>query len=82
MKYRIKTEHLNNGQKKYTPQVKKHSLGKWENILELSTSKTMRYIHDSEEHAYAAIERFNEFLHDQWMNKVKTVTYKEYGGDK
>ena len=82
MKYRIKTEHLNNDQKKYTPQVKKHSLGKWENILELSTSKTMRYIYDSEEHAYAAIERFNEFLHDQWMNKVKTVTYKEYRGVK
>jgi hypothetical protein len=82
MKYRIKIEHLNNGQKKYTPQVKKHLLGKWENIVESSTSETMRYIYDSEEHAYAAIEMFNEFLHDQWMNKVKTITYKEYRGDK
>jgi len=82
MKYRVKIEHLNNGQKKYTPQVKKHLLGKWENIVESSTSETMRYIYDSEEHAYAAIEMFNEFLHDQWMNKVKTITYKEYRGDK
>jgi hypothetical protein len=82
MKYRIKIEHLNNGQKKYTPQVKKHLFGIWENIIEYSTSETMRYIYDSEEHAYAAIEMFNEFLHDQWMNKVKTVTYKEYRGDK
>jgi hypothetical protein len=25
---------------------------------------------------------FNEFLHDQWMNKAKTITYKEYRGNK
>ena len=82
MKYRIKIEHLNNGQKKYTPQVKKHLLGKWENIVEHSTSKTMRYIYDYEEEANGVIERFNEFLHQEWENKTKTVTYKEYRGNK
>ena len=85
MKYRIKIEHLNNGQKKYTPQVKKHLFGIfgiWENIIELSTSKTMRHIFDSKEGANNAIERFNEFLHEEWGNKAKTVIYKEYRGDK
>jgi hypothetical protein len=75
MKYRIKIEHLNSGQKNYTPQVKKYFFGGWENIIELSTSKTMRYIHGSEEDAISSIEEF-------WGNKIKTVTYKEYGGDK
>jgi len=75
MKYRIKTEHLNNGQKKYTPQVKKHLFGGWENIIELSTSKTMRYIYESEEEAISSIEKF-------WGNKIKTITYKEYRGNK
>lgn len=75
MKYRIKIEHLNSGQKNYTPQVKKHLFGGWENIIELSTSKTMRYIYDSEEDAIVSIERF-------WGNRIKTVTYKEHGGDK
>ena len=58
MKYRIKIEHLNNGQKKYTPQVKKHLFGIWENIIECSTSETMRYIHGSEEDAISSIEKF------------------------
>jgi hypothetical protein len=81
MKYRIKIEHLNSGQKKYTPQAKKHLFGKWENVVEFSTSKTMRYIYDSEEEASNVIERLKEFLDGEWGNKVKTITYKQYGVD-
>jgi hypothetical protein len=82
MKYRIKIEHLNNGQKDYTPQVKKPLFGKWENIVECETSKTMRYIYDSEEKANNAIKTFADFLYVQEGKKVRHTTYKTYGGDK
>jgi hypothetical protein len=75
MKYRIKIETRNNGEKIYIAQAKKNLFCRWENIVKESTSKKTRITFILEEHAKKSIQIFNAFA-------VGNVEYKKYEVEK
>jgi hypothetical protein len=86
MKFRIKVEELNNGEKEYTPQVKVNWYDlQWENICGFSgkdtyryTSTTGRYIYKTKEEALQKIEIYKTHLGIEESKKVKKTTYVQY----
>jgi hypothetical protein len=89
--YRVQIEELNNGEKRYTPQVSTLSIvGKlfpktnirWENIVydknidHYETAYTMRCIYDSYEEAKSVIENYKQWSSCENGTKVKTTTYE------
>ena len=75
MKYRIKIEHLNNGAKHHYPQVKKHLLGFWYNIMGDTTSLSRRCGYISEQDANESIANYKSHLNEEWGWKVKSISY-------
>jgi hypothetical protein len=80
MKFRIKVEELNNGEKEYTPQVRLNICDWWwENIFtDNATSLTMRHIYKTKEEALEQIERYKTYLGIEESKKVKKTTYVQY----
>ena len=83
--YRIKIEELNNGEKRYIPQVGKPLLKigrfnyrvEWWNILTSTTACIfVKVSHYTEEEALLAIEQYKAVIQTLWEEEVKTTTYK------
>ena len=89
MKYRIKVQTTDSGEKKYTPQVgvPKLSIGKfdhlwldWENIIRqdsggVTASKYIAYNFDTEDEAREMVEKYKSKLIKVKNSEVKTVNY-------
>lgn len=90
-KYRVKINELNNGEKRYIPQVgfPKIRLGKiivlsyiWENIImddlkTFQTATSITYFYETEDVAIAIVEDYKKYLTEQEGKKVNKTTYKE-----
>jgi len=89
--YRVQIEELNNGEKRYTPQVTTLSIvGRlfpktnisWENIVYDKNSDhydivySIRCIYDSYEEAKSVIENYKQWGSRENGTKVKSTTYK------